>query len=154
MFLSFAQTGKLGIAEETGRDADSIFEEQVGRVTDGSRSRRQDSDRNGCSFVDLAVSDPENRGVSAGYQCDGAQYHSSRSARTDRLRQNVLEAHGWVLHRIWSTDWFPRPEEETAKVVQAIEAAKAHWRETDERAADPFAVPIRFTRTRKRTSMS
>jgi gamma-glutamyltranspeptidase len=29
MFLSFAQTGKLGIAEETGRDADSIFEEQV-----------------------------------------------------------------------------------------------------------------------------
>ena len=62
------------------------------------------------------------------------------------MRQNVLEAHGWVLHRIWSTDWFLRPEEETAKVVQAIEAAKAHWRETDERAADSVsAVPIRFT---------
>jgi len=62
------------------------------------------------------------------------------------LRQNVLEAHGWVLHRIWSTDWFLRPEEETAKVVQAIDAAKAHWRETDERAADSVsAVPIRFT---------
>nr|WP_316399218.1 DUF3320 domain-containing protein [Bradyrhizobium sp. 33ap4] len=76
-----------------------------------------------------------------------AHYHSSRSARDrDRLRQNVVEAHGWVLHRIWSTDWFHRPEEETAKVVKAIEAAKAHWRETDERAADSIsAVPIRFT---------
>ena len=30
--------------------------------------------------------------------------------------------------------------------MQAIEAAKAHWRETDERAADSVsAVPIRFT---------
>jgi hypothetical protein len=62
------------------------------------------------------------------------------------LRQYVLEAHGWVLHRVWSTDWFLRPEEEMAKVIQAIEAAKAHWRETDERAADSAsAVPIRFT---------
>jgi hypothetical protein len=58
----------------------------------------------------------------------------------------VLEAHGWVLHRIWSTDWFLRPEEETAKVVRAIDAAKVHWRETDERAADSVsAVPIRFS---------
>jgi phenylpyruvate tautomerase PptA (4-oxalocrotonate tautomerase family) len=51
-----------------------------------------------------------------------------------------------VLHRIWSTDWFLRPEEETAKVVKAIDAAKARWRETDEQAADSVsAVPIRFT---------
>jgi len=50
----------------------------------------------------------------------------------------------------------PKAEEETDKVVQAIEAAKAHWRETDERAADTVAaVPIRFNpRTRKRTSTS
>ncbi len=77
-------------------------------------------------FVDLAVADREKPGrFVLGIECDGAQYHSSRSARDrDRLRQNVLEAHGWVLHRIWSTDWFLRPEEETAKVVQAIEAAK------------------------------
>jgi hypothetical protein len=82
-----------------------------------------------------------------GIECDGAQYHSSRSARDrDRLRQNVLEAHGWVLHRIWSTDWFLRPDEETAKVVQAIEAAKTQWREMDENAADSVsAVPIRFS---------
>jgi len=144
----FAQTGKLGIAEETGRDADSIFEEQVAaRLTALGHDVKTQIGTAGF-FVDLAVSDLEKPGrFVLGIECDGAQYHSSRSARDrDRLRQNVLEAHGWVLHRIWSTDWFLRPEEETDKVVQAIEAAKAHWRETDERAADTVAaVPIRFT---------
>jgi very-short-patch-repair endonuclease len=148
MFLSFAQTGKLGIAEESGRDPDSMFEEQVAaRLTALGYDVKTQIGTAGF-FVDLAVADPEKPGrFVLGIECDGAQYHSSRSARDrDRLRQNVLEAHGWVLHRIWSTDWFLRPDEETAKVVRAIEAAKAHWLETDERAADSVsAVPIRFT---------
>jgi very-short-patch-repair endonuclease len=148
MFLSFAQTGRLGIAGETGRCADSIFEEQVAAklVNLGHDVKNQIGTAG--FFVDLAVADPEKPGrFVLGIECDGAQYHSSRSARDrDRLRQNVLEAHGWVLHRIWSTDWFLRPEEETAKVAQAIDAAKAYWREADERAADSIsAVPIRFT---------
>jgi very-short-patch-repair endonuclease len=108
MFLSFAQTGKLGIAEETGRDADSIFEEQVAaRLTALGHDVKTQIGTAGF-FVDLAVSDPKKPGrFVLGIECDGAQYHSSRSARDrDRLRQNVLEAHGWVLHRIWSTDWF------------------------------------------------
>jgi hypothetical protein len=85
--------------------------------------------------------DPEKPGrFLLGIECDGAQYHSSRSARDrDRLRQNVLEAHGWVLHRIWSTDWFLRPIEETEKVVRAIEAARTHWREVDEAAASSLS---------------
>ena len=148
MFLSFAQTGKLGLAEETGRDADSIFEEQVAAHLTAQGYDVKTQIGTAGFFVDLAVSDPEKPGrFVLGIECDGAQYHSSRSARDrDRLRQYVLEAHGWVLHRIWSTDWFLRPDEETAKVVQAIEAAKARWRETDERAADSAsAVPIRFT---------
>jgi very-short-patch-repair endonuclease len=147
MFLSFAQTGKLGIAEETGRHPDSVFEEQVAaRLTMLGHDVRSQIGTAGF-FVDLAVLDSEKPGrFLLGIECDGAQYHSSRSARDrDRLRQDVLEAHGWVLHRIWSTDWFLRPEEETAKVVQAIEAAKVHWRETDEQAADSVsAVPIQF----------
>ncbi len=148
MFLSFAQTGRLGVAEETGRDADSLFEEQVAARLAALGYDVKNQIGTAGFFVDLAVADAEKPGrFVLGIECDGAQYHSSRSARDrDRLRQNVLEAHGWLLHRIWSTDWFLRPEEETAKVVQAIEAAKAHWREADERAADSIsAVPIRFT---------
>lgn len=142
MFLSFAQTGQLGIATETGRDANSVFEEQVAsRLTALGYDIKGQIGTAGF-FVDLAVADREKPGrFLLGIECDGAQYHASRSARDrDRLRQNVLEAHGWVLHRIWSTDWFLRPIEETEKVVRAIEAAKAHWREVDEIAAASLSV--------------
>lgn len=149
MFLSFAQTGRLGIAAQTGRDANSIFEEQVAsRLTTLGYDVKGQIGTAGF-FVDLAVVDREKPGrFLLGIECDGAQYHSSRSARDrDRLRQNVLEAHGWVLHRIWSTDWFLRPIEETEKVVRAIEVAKAHWREVDDEivAGSPSAVPAFIT---------
>jgi very-short-patch-repair endonuclease len=57
--------------------------------------------------IDLAIRDPQTGGFLCGVECDGAAYHSSRSARDrDRLRQEVLEAMGWRLVRVWSTDWF------------------------------------------------
>lgn len=66
-------------------------------------------------------------GTFLGIECDGAGYHDSRSARDrDRLRQAVLETHGWNIHRIWSSDWFKRPKAELEKVVRAIERAKAN----------------------------
>jgi hypothetical protein len=50
-------------------------------------------------------------GYICGIECDGATYHSSKSARDrDRLREEVLNRLGWELYRIWSTDWFRDPQ--------------------------------------------
>lgn len=77
-------------------------------------------------LIDLAVYDPVNEGhFLLGIECDGARYHSSRWARErDRLRQIVLESKGWIIHRIWSTDWFQKPEAEIEKLLKAIDAAQ------------------------------
>jgi restriction endonuclease-like protein/uncharacterized protein DUF3320 len=77
-------------------------------------------------FIDIGVKDPEYPGrYVLAIECDGASYHSSRSARDrDRLRQAVLETLGWRFHRIWSTDWFRHPGTETERAVAAIEAAR------------------------------
>ena len=57
-------------------------------------------------------------------ECDGASYHSSYTARDrDRLRQQQLENLGWRFHRIWSTDWFMRKEEEIIRARKAFEDA-------------------------------
>lgn len=65
-----------------------------------------------------------------GIECDGAAYHSARSARDrDRLRQTILEEHGWTIHRIWSTDWFQRPTEQLEVLVRRIESLKAEFDE-------------------------
>lgn len=129
MFLHYARTGRLTIAESTGRDHDSVFEEQVAAAL---QSRGYQVHRHvGLAgfFIDLAIADEERPGrYLIGIECDGASYHSSRSARDrDRLRQSVLESHGWTIHRIWCTDWLHRPEEQTQLVVGRIEAAKEEY---------------------------
>ncbi|HKJ84887.1 MAG TPA: AAA domain-containing protein [Spirochaetia bacterium] len=75
--------------------------------------------------IDLAVRDPNSPGrFVLGIECDGATYHSSRYARDrDRLRQEILEALGWKIHRIWSTDWFESPQRELQRLLEAVEVA-------------------------------
>ena len=55
----------------------------------------------GCSGyrIDMAVKNPHISGQFAiGIECDGATYHSARTARDrDRLRQDVLELMGWKI---------------------------------------------------------
>ncbi len=75
--------------------------------------------------LDLAAKHPQEPGrFVLAIECDGASYHSAHTARDrDRLRQEHLEALGWRFHRIWSTDWFQRRDEEIERAVRAYEAA-------------------------------
>nr|WP_295235149.1 DUF3320 domain-containing protein [uncultured Brevundimonas sp.] len=147
LFLTFAETGNFGLGEVTGEDFDSEFEIQV---CERLQSLGYDVKRQiGASGfrVDLAVSDPDKPGrFTLGIECDGAQFHSSRSARDrDRLRQQVLEAHGWIIHRVWSADWYLRPQAELKKIEDAIAAARAEWSARDEDGYKPArAVPVSF----------
>ncbi|MEO6330289.1 MAG: DUF3320 domain-containing protein [Ginsengibacter sp.] len=125
-FLYYAEHGKLNITEETGLPEDSYFEKGVADklLNLGYIVRKQVGSQG--FYIDLAIVDPENPGrYILGIECDGAAYHSARSARDrDRLRQQVLENIDWKIHRIWSTDWFRHPEEELKRIVQAIESSK------------------------------
>lgn len=58
--------------------------------------------------IDLAIVNPKNHGeFLLGIECDGAAYHSSKSARIrDRMRQDILESRGWKIYRIWSQHWY------------------------------------------------
>jgi very-short-patch-repair endonuclease len=105
----------------------SPFEEAVRRAVEGLGFEVHPQVGVAGFFVDLGVVDPEKPGrYLLGIECDGATYHSARSARErDRLRQAVLEDHGWIIHRIWSTDWFQRPAEQLRKVAAVIERARS-----------------------------
>ena len=139
-FLEFAQHGRLSQNIEPGREMDSPFEEAVFRaLTARGHVVRPQVGSQGF-FIDLAVVDPDQPGRYAlGIECDGAMYHSARSARDrDRLRQGVLEAVGWHLHRIWSTDWFRDPGRETDRAEQAIaEARRRHALDQPDELEEP-----------------
>jgi len=64
----------------------------------------------------------------AAIECDGAAYHSGRSARDrDRIRQEILESLGWRdrIWRIWSTDWYRAPGKELARLVTWLDQLKS-----------------------------
>jgi very-short-patch-repair endonuclease len=126
-FLQYAERGVLDVAHVSGRDVESPFEDQVLRALqrEGYDVRPQIGIAG--FFIDLAVVDPHQPSrYLLGIECDGATYHASRSARDrDRLRQLVLERHGWTLYRVWSADWWQRPEEQLRRLVARIEELKA-----------------------------
>lgn len=74
--------------------------------------------------IDLAVKGLKGtkaNGYVCGIELDGAAYHSSLLARErDALRQDVLEAHGWTIFRVWSTDYFYNPEGEYLQLKTKI----------------------------------
>jgi very-short-patch-repair endonuclease len=121
-YLEYARTGRLHSGSLSGREPDSEFEQMV-----WERLRREGYKAD-CQvgvagyFVDLAVQHPlRATHYVLGVECDGAAYHSFKSARDrDRLRQEILENLGWKIHRIWSTDWFQNPEREVRRLLERL----------------------------------
>jgi very-short-patch-repair endonuclease len=97
--------------------------------------------------IDLVAQHPRQKGRCVlAIECDGASYHSSPTARDrDRLRQQQLENLGWSFHRIWSTDWFMRKDEEVNRALAAYENAVA--RADSQAAGGPCAEPPSVDRT-------
>jgi len=150
-FLYFAQHGRLGLPEETGRPADSPFEENVAaHLTRLGYTVRKQVGSNGF-YLDLAIVDPVNPGrYILGIECDGASYHAARSTRDrDRLRQQMLENIGWKICRIWSTDWFRNPERELSRLVSVIEKAMEITALDDAEPADELPIDTGIIREEK-----
>lgn len=125
-YLTYAKTRKLNIPKPTEREADSPFEESVAASIRELGYDVVHQVGSAGFFIDLAIKDPNQPGrYLLGVECDGATYHSARSARDrDRLRQTVLEGLGWRIHRIWSTDWFQNPTHQIERLVTTLEDAK------------------------------
>jgi very-short-patch-repair endonuclease len=125
--LHFAETGKLSAGTLGNGDFESPFEEAVARVIREAGFNVHPQVGIKGFRIDLGVVDPVKPGeFILGVECDGSTYHSARSARDrDRLRQEVLEGLGWRLHRIWSTDWFHKPQRESTKLLAAIAEVKS-----------------------------
>lgn len=122
-FLSFAAMGRVDPGKTTGRSYDSDFEAWVAERL--ARHGYEAVPQVGVAgyFLDLGIRHADfPHGYLCGIECDGAAYHSARSARDrDRLRQEVLEGQGWKLLRIWSTDWFQDPDRELKRIVGRLD---------------------------------
>lgn len=150
-YIDFALNGVASLAREITEsdivEHDSPFEKAVYNYLD--RKGYKLGTQVGCSGyrIDMAVKHPTLSGQYVlGIECDGAAYHSARTARErDRLRQDVLEQMGWKIYRIWSTDWIKDPVTEGEKLIAAVEEALKNYAvpyeeiaKKDEPTADDF----------------
>ena len=117
--LAYLETGTLHKTRHTGKEPDSDFEIDVIHRLEQRGYTCEPQIGVAGFFIDLAVIDPDSPGkFIVGIECDGATYHSARSARDrDRLRESVLTGLGWEIRRIWSTDYFKNPNGEIERIV-------------------------------------
>jgi superfamily I DNA and/or RNA helicase len=127
-FLEYAETGHLHSAVKTGKEADSDFEMAVMKMLSDNGYTCEPQLGVAGFFLDIAVRDPGNHGrFLMGIECDGATYHSAKSARDrDHLRQEILESLGWKIRRIWSTDWFKNPSAQIQPILNELNKLRTY----------------------------
>ncbi|MEG0963457.1 MAG: DUF3320 domain-containing protein [Lachnospiraceae bacterium] len=157
-YIEFAIQGQKALDAEVNVsnvvNVDSPFEESVYDFL--IKNGYDVATQVGCSGyrIDMAVKHPTLSGrFILGVECDGATYHSSRTARErDRLRQTILEDIGWKIYRIWSTDWIKDPQNEGDRLIAAVqkslknfiddtEIEKAEIREVQEEIIN-YEIPV------------
>lgn len=127
-YLEYARGGVLPDRGEVGvRPPDSDFEIAVARIVQRAGYHVVPQVGVAGYFIDLGVYHPDRPGEFVlGIECDGASYHSAKSARDrDRIREAVIRSRGWRLHRVWSTDWFHNRAAEERRLEDAIRRAVA-----------------------------
>jgi len=126
--LAENSTKSSGIDPKTFGELESPFEEEVYQcLADHLGTDKLIPQLQFAGFRIDIVYDPRVIGIpKVAIECDGAKYHSSREAYLyDRHRQKILEAHGFVFHRIWSTNWWRNSSREITKVVDFIKQVES-----------------------------
>ena len=123
-YLTFVETGKLQEGETTDHEVESPFQQWAIDVIHSFPGFKAKHEIGVQGYrIDIGV---EHENYPHGYimavETDGASYHSSKSARDrDKLRQEIIESHGWVFYRIWSTDWINNSVEVKERLKKALE---------------------------------
>ncbi|MCO4292541.1 AAA domain-containing protein [Solitalea sp. MAHUQ-68] len=121
-------SNSAGINSRDFNELESPFEEEVYQsLADHFGTEKLIPQLQFAGFRIDIVYDPKIKSVpKIAIECDGAKYHSSREAYLyDRHRQKILENHGFVFHRIWSTNWWRNSNRETKRLVDFIKQTEA-----------------------------
>ncbi len=121
--LSQYCTDKLYEPAEFSLGSESPFEdevfEQLAQHIGADRLEQQHSV--GGFRIDIVVKSKISHKPLIAIECDGAKYHNSPEAYAwDSFRQEQLERHGFIFHRIWSIKWWDDANGELKRLIDFI----------------------------------
>lgn len=127
-FLNFADKGKSALPGKTKVHAlalpgfESLIAEQIRKH--GYEVHTQI----GCSAyqIDLGVVNKDNPSeYILGILCDGKSYFAAKTSKDREIIQtDMLKSLGWNIHKIWSAEWWERPEKVISGIIEAIRLAE------------------------------
>ena len=126
-FLAYAEKGKTALPVRVAEknEQGSSFENLI-----AAELRKQGYEVHtqiGCSAykIDLGIVDKENpTGYILGVLTDGKSYQSAKTSRDREIVQiDVLKLLGWNIHKIFSTEWWEKPDKVIGGIVAAIRLA-------------------------------
>ncbi len=139
-FLSYAEKGRAVLPGRISHQPDNnpSFENLI-----ADKIRQQGYDVHtqiGCSDykIDLAVVDRDNpEKYILGILTDGKNYYNARTSRDREIIQvDVLRQLGWNIHKIWSAEWWERPDKVLSALFSAIKFAE------DDMNAEPHLIEL------------
>ena len=124
-YLRYAEKGGEFDAARGGRSSDRFADVVARQLEERGYSVVKQVGLAGL-YVDLAIIDPDNSSrYLMGIIVDGETWSSARSTRDrNRTTDGVLQSQGWLIHHLWSLDWFRRPTEQLLRLTETIEAAR------------------------------
>ncbi|MGY4385441.1 hypothetical protein ACVWYN_002481 [Pedobacter sp. UYP24] len=127
-FLAYAEKGKIALPGRTANTAEWEPEFENLIAEEIRKHGHVVHTQIGCSTykIDLAVVNPENPNeYILGILSDGKGYEAAKTSKDREIIQvDVLNALGWNIHKIWSTEWWEKPEAVIAGILSAIEQSK------------------------------
>lgn len=124
-FLEYAEKGRSALLYSTAassKPTDGFIEEVASELRKAGFDVRTNV---GCSGyrVDIGIVNPGNGSdYILGILCDGYGYSASKSARDREIIQTgILEALGWKITRVWSTEWWNDKDEALRRLTTEIQ---------------------------------
>lgn len=127
-FLAYAEKGRSALPNRNSHQvpADSSFEQVIADQI--KQLGYEVHTQLGCSDykIDLAVVDRDNsERYILGILTDGRNYYNANTSRDREIVQmDVLRALGWRIHKVWSTEWWTKPDRVLEGIKQAIHLAE------------------------------
>lgn len=129
-FLAYAEKGKIALPPRANHQTDSgpSFENLI---ADEIRKKGYEVHTQiGCSDykIDLAIVDHDNpERYILGVLTDGKNYYNAKTSRDREIVQvDVLRQLGWNIHKIWSAEWWEKPDKVLNNLFEAIKYAEEH----------------------------
>ncbi|MDR0831296.1 MAG: DUF4011 domain-containing protein [Bacillales bacterium] len=100
--------------------------------------------------IDLVVQNLNSNNFVVAIELDGLTYRNSKITRDrDRLRKEILEKLGWVVYRMWSTDWYKNKNREKEKLLQFVSKAISTYVSKEPKIEKKQEVPFLNTKVEK-----